>query len=66
MKYQINNEELTLVDYWGKDYNKISNQVAGLKQLGYECSMIFVNTSLDTALEQNKKRKNKILYGYIY
>lgn len=23
MKYQINDEELTLVDYWGKDYNKI-------------------------------------------
>ena len=27
MKYQINNEELTLVDYWGKDYNKIFLQL---------------------------------------
>ena len=49
-----------IIDGTGKDYNKISNQVAGLKQLGYECSMIFVNTSLDTALSQNRKRKRTL------
>ena len=28
-----------------------------LTQLGYDCYMIFVNTSLDVALERNKKEK---------
>jgi cytidylate kinase len=49
-----------IIDGTGKDFTKISRQVAGLKQLGYECSMIFVNTSLDTALEQNRKRKRTL------
>lgn len=49
-----------IIDGTGKDFSKISRQVAGLKQLGYECSMIFVNTSLDTALEQNRKRKRTL------
>jgi len=49
-----------IIDGTGKDFTKIAKQVAGLKQLGYECSMIFVNTSLDTALEQNRKRKRTL------
>jgi cytidylate kinase len=49
-----------IIDGTGKDYDKISKQVAGLKSLGYECYMIFVNTSLDTAQAQNKKRKRTL------
>ena len=49
-----------IIDGTGKDFDKISKQVAGLKQLGYECSMIFVNTSLDTAQERNKMRKRTL------
>ena len=49
-----------VIDGTGKDYDKISKQVAGLKSLGYECYMIFVNTSLDTAQAQNKKRKRTL------
>ena len=49
-----------IIDGTGKDYDKIANQVGGLKRLGYECYMIFVNTSLDTAQEQNKKRKRTL------
>ena len=30
-----------------------------LKQLGYDCYMIFVNTSLDVALERNSKKRKK-------
>ena len=48
------------IDGTGKDYEKISKQVSGLKQLGYECSMIFVNTSLQTAQERNKMRKRTL------
>jgi len=49
-----------IIDGTGKDYDKISKQVAGLKSLGYECAMIFVNTSLDTAQERNLKRKRTL------
>lgn len=49
-----------IIDGTGKDYDKISKQVAGLKSLGYECAMIFVNTSLDTAQERNRMRKRTL------
>ena len=49
-----------IIDGTGKDYEKISKQVSGLKQLGYACSMIFVNTSLQTAQERNKMRKRTL------
>ena len=49
-----------IIDGTGKDYDKISKQVAGLKALGYECYMIFVNTSLETAQERNKMRKRTL------
>jgi shikimate kinase len=49
-----------IIDGTGKDYDKIAKQVQGLKNIGYECSMIFVNTSLDTAQERNKKRKRTL------
>ena len=49
-----------IIDGTGKDYDKISKQVAGLKSIGYECTMIFVNTSLDTAQERNRMRKRTL------
>jgi shikimate kinase len=49
-----------IVDGTGKDYDKIAKQVAGLKNIGYECYMVFVNTSLDTAQERNKMRKRTL------
>lgn len=49
-----------IIDGTGKDYDKISRQVAGLQKLGYECSMIFVNTSLDTAQERNQMRQRTL------
>ena len=49
-----------IIDGTGKDYDKISRQVAGLQKIGYECSMIFVNTSLDTAQERNKMRSRTL------
>ena len=49
-----------IIDGTGKDYDKIAKQVSGLKSLGYECAMIFVNTSLQTAQERNKMRKRTL------
>ena len=49
-----------IIDGTGKDFDKIKNQSTRLKQLGYDVHMIFVNTSLDTALAQNAKRPRKL------
>ena len=45
-----------VIDGTGKDYGKITKQASDLKQIGYDVHMIFVNTSLDVALANNKKR----------
>ncbi len=49
-----------VIDGTGKDFNKISSQAAGLRQIGYDTYMIFVNTSLDVALERNARRPRKV------
>lgn len=49
-----------IIDGTGKDFDKIAKQVAGLKNLGYECYMIFVNTSLETAQERNRMRSRTL------
>ncbi len=49
-----------ILDGTGKDYDKIASQATQLKQLGYDVHMIFVNTSLDTALARNAKRDRSV------
>ena len=49
-----------IVDGTGRDYDKINTQVSHLKALGYDCYMIFVNTSLDVALERNAQRERSV------
>ena len=49
-----------LVDGTGKDYNKIKSASDKLKVLGYDTYMIFVNTSLDVALQRNEARTRSL------
>ena len=49
-----------IIDGTGKNYDKIEKQMRELQQLGYDSHMIFVNTSLDVALERNQKRPRKL------
>ena len=49
-----------VIDGTGKDYGKISSQAAGLQQLGYDVHMIFVNTTLEVALQRNKERDRTV------
>ena len=49
-----------VIEGTGRDYDKIERQKAILDQLGYDCYMIFVNTSLDVALERNKRRERSV------
>ena len=48
-----------IIDGTGKDLSKIGRQKKLLDQLGYE-TMIFVNTSLETAQARNKERRRTL------
>ena len=49
-----------VIDGTGHDFDRIKRQSDGLRELGYDTMMIFVNTSLDTALERNRKRARTV------
>ena len=49
-----------VIDGTGREADKILKQKAGLEELGYDTYMIFVNTSLDTALQRNADRPRSV------
>ena len=49
-----------VIDSTARDYDTIARQHNLLKNLGYDCYMIFVNTSLDVALERNRRRERTV------
>jgi cytidylate kinase len=49
-----------IIDGTGRDFNKITKEASELQQLGYDTYMIYVNTSLDVALERNAMRPRSI------
>ena len=49
-----------VIDATGRDKNVIQRQHALLTNLGYDCYMVFVNTSLDVALQRNRNRPRSI------
>lgn len=48
------------IDGTGKDFNNIKTSSEMLKSFGYDTYMVFVNTSLDVALERNKQRQRSL------
>ena len=49
-----------IIDGTGRDVDKILGQKAKLDELGYDTYMIFVNTSLDVALQRNAERPRSV------
>ncbi len=49
-----------VIDGTGRDYDKIKYQVGLLQQLGYDCYMVFVNSTLEVALMRNAQRERTI------
>jgi len=45
-----------IIDGTGDDYQKIARERAELEEIGYQTYMIFVNTTLEVALERNENR----------
>jgi len=46
-----------IIDGTGHDFAKIKKQKDRAESLGYDCYMVFVNTSLEVAKERNQKRE---------
>jgi len=49
-----------IIDGTGKDFDKIQKQGDELKKLGYDISMVFVNTSVEVAKERNANRNRTV------
>lgn len=49
-----------VIDGTGKDFDKISSTRDIYQNLGYDTYMVFVNTSLEVALERNKMRERQL------
>src|SRR6056300_640286 len=49
-----------VIDATGRDLPLVQRQVGMLRNIGYDCYMVFVNTSLNVALERNQKRQRSI------
>ena len=49
-----------VIDGTGRASDKILKQKASLEELGYDTYMIFVNTSLDVALQRNAERPRSV------
>ena len=60
MHNYINGKLGLLIDGTGKDYTKIAKMKVQLQRHGYDCFMVFVNTTLEVAIERNEKRQRKV------
>ena len=49
-----------IVDSTARDYPSIQRQYNLLRNIGYDCYMVFVNTSLEVALKRNRMRARKL------
>ena len=49
-----------IIDGTGHVYDKVAKQATMLQQIGYETSMVFVNTSLEVALHRNEQRARSV------
>lgn len=56
----INGRLGIVIDGTGKDYEKIERHKKKIEQIGYDTYMVFVNTSLEVALERNQNRERKV------
>ena len=46
-----------IIDGTGDDYAKIADNKSRLEEIGYDCYMVFINTSMEIALHRNNTRK---------
>ncbi len=60
MKNYINGRLGMIIDGTGHDYGKIATRKKRLEEVGYDTYMVFINTSLEVALERNEDRERTL------
>ena len=56
----MNNRLGMIIDGTARDFSKIAGEKKELEKMGYDCYMVFVNTTLPVAQERNKKRARRL------
>ena len=54
-----------IIDGTGRQSSKILRQKSSLEELGYNTYMIFVNTSIDVALQRNEERARSLQSSFV-
>ena len=54
-----------IIDGTGRQSDKILRQKSSLEELGYDTYMIFVNTSIDVALQRNEERARSLQPSFV-
>ena len=54
-----------IIDGTGRQSSKILRQKSSLEELGYDTYMIFVNTSIDVALQRNEDRARSLQSSFV-
>ncbi len=49
-----------ILDSTARDISRITHEATLMKKIGYDTFMVFVNTSLEIALERNRTRPRKL------
>ena len=49
-----------IIDGTGHDYSKLASEKKQLEAIGYDCYMVFVNTSLEVAKRRNQERARRL------
>jgi predicted kinase len=49
-----------ILDSTARDVARIESEVSSMRYIGYDCNMVFVNTSLEVALRRNQMRARKL------
>ena len=59
-QHAVNGRLGLIIDSTARDADKIESAASGLRYLGYQTYMIFVNTTLEVALERNQERRRSV------
>jgi predicted kinase len=65
MGYWVNGMLPLVIDGTGKDLAKITKQKETMERIGYDTYMVFVNTSLEVAIERNEERERSVPEDFV-
>ena len=65
MDFYLDGKLGVIIDGTGGSYNPIAKKKKQLEELGYDCYMIFVDTTMKTAMARNSARTNRNLHDKV-